>query len=197
MITFVEGILDEKQPTRAVVNVNGLGYEVLIPVSSYESLPTEGERVRILTFLQVREDAQVLFGFCTEDEREMFKHLISINGIGPKLAVGVLSGLSVRELRAALIEGNVKQLCGISGVGKKTAERMVIELRDKFGAVEQMELGGGIAAPQDSRLIDVSAALLSLGFKPEQATKMVGSLSKIITPESTVQELVRAALAGR
>ena len=149
MITFVEGILDEKQPTRAVVNINGLGYEVLIPISSYEALPSEGERVRILTFLQIREDAQVLFGFCSEDEREMFKHLISITGIGPKLAVGVLSGLSVRELRAALIEGNVKQLCGISGVGKKSAERMVIELRDKFGSIEQMELGGAITTPQD------------------------------------------------
>ncbi|MFC1468129.1 Holliday junction branch migration protein RuvA [Verrucomicrobiota bacterium] len=197
MITFVEGILDEKQPTRAVVNVQGLGYEVLIPVSSYETLPSEGDRVRVLTYLQVREDAQVLFGFSTEDEREMFKLLITINGIGPKLAVSVLSGLSVRELKAALVEGNVKQLCGISGVGKKTAERMVVELRDKFGSIEQLELAGGSMAPEDDRLRDTAAALISLGFKQEKADKMITKLAKKITPECTIESLLRAALASK
>lgn len=196
MITFVEGILVEKQPTRAVVNVQGLGYEVLIPVSSYETLPSEGDRVRVLTYLQVREDAQVLFGFSTEDEREMFKQLITINGIGPKLAVSVLSGLSVNELKAALVEGDLKKLCGISGVGKKTAERMVVELRDKFGPIAQLELAGGKVMPEDARLADAAAALASLGFKPEQADKMVAKLAKKITPECTVESLLRMALAG-
>lgn len=196
MITFVEGILDEKQPTRAVVNVQGLGYEVLIPLSSYETLPGEGQSVRVLTYLQVREDAQVLFGFCTDDEREMFKLLITINGIGPKLAVSVLSGLSVNELKVALVEGNVKQLCGISGVGKKTAERMVVELRDKFGSVDQMALAGETGAPEDARLADTAAALSSLGFKPDQTAKMIVKLAKNLSSEATVESLVRAALSS-
>lgn len=196
MITFVEGILEEKQPTRAVVNVQGLGYAVLIPVSSYETLPSEGDRVRVLTYLQVREDAQVLFGFSTEEERDMFKQLITINGIGPKLAVGVLSGLSVRELKAALIEGDLKKLCGISGVGKKTAERMLVELRDKFGTLDQLDLVAGSVAPTDSRLNDAAAALIQLGFKPETANKTMAKLAKKMTPDCTVESLLRKALAS-
>jgi Holliday junction DNA helicase RuvA len=196
MITFVEGILEEKQPTRAVVNVQGLGYEILIPVSSYETLPSEGDRVRILTYLQIREDAQVLFGFSTGDEREMFKQLITINGIGPKLGISVLSGLSVRELKGALIEGDVKRLCGISGVGKKTAERMVVELRDKFGSADLLELAAGTGPVGDDRLRDTAAALTSLGFAPDKANKMIATLSKKITPDCTVESLLRKALGS-
>jgi Holliday junction DNA helicase RuvA len=196
MITFVEGILEEKHPTRAVVNVQGLGYEILIPVSSYETLPSEGDRVRILTYLQVREDAQVLFGFSSGDEREMFKHLITITGIGPKLGISVLSGLSVRELKGALISGDVKRLCGISGVGKKTAERMVIELRDKFGSADLLELGDVAGTIGDDRLRDTAAALTSLGFAPDKANKMIATLSKKITPECTVESLLRKALGS-
>lgn len=196
MITFIEGILEEKQPTRAVVNVQGMGYELLIPVSSYESLPSEGERVRVLTYFQVREDAQVLFGFGTNEERDMFKMLISINGVGPKLGIGVLSGLSIRELKIALSDGDVKKLCGISGVGKKTAERMVVELRDKFTGADLFDLAANPEIRGDDRLRDTAAALISLGFAPDKANKMVATLAKKVTPDCTVESLLRKALGS-
>lgn len=198
MITFIEGILEEKQPTGAVVNAGGIGYEVLIPLSSYDRLPSEGDRCRLLTCLHIREDAHTLFGFCTAGERDMFRRLTGISGIGPKLALGVLSGLSVRELKSALIEGDVKRLSSISGIGKKTAERMVMEMKDKFSAAEQLQASTETAGfdPADGRLQDAMLALCSLGYKPEQARKMVTGASSKIKPETNIEEIVRLALGG-
>ena len=195
MITFLEGKLDEKQLGRVVMNLGGLGYEVSIPLSSYDRLPPEGETCRILTHHHITEADQRLFGFCTEDEREMFSRLLTISGIGPKLAISVLSGLPVRELKSALINGDIKRISSISGIGKKTAERIVVELRDKFSQGEQLDaFAADEGLPGDHRLRDAALALGALGHKPDDAAKMVKSVAKQLKPESTVEDLIRMAL---
>lgn len=196
MITFLEGILEEKQPGRAVVNVGGVGYEVLVPLSSFDRLPPEGAKTRILIYHHITEVSQVLFGFATDDERRMFTLLLSVSGVGPKIAVAALSGLSVRELKTALIESDVKRLSSISGIGKKTAERIIVELRDKFSAGEALEtLAGSDDLPGDIRLRDAALALISLGYKQDDARKMVKALK--IEASTSVEELIRMALTGR
>lgn len=194
MITFLEGILDQKEPARIVMNIGGVGYEVSIPLSSYDHLPGEGSVCRILTYHHITEAGQRLFGFCTEDEREMFIRLLSISGIGPKLAIGVLSGLPVRELKAALVQGDIKRISSISGIGKKTAERIIVELRDKFSQGDLLDaMAGGM--PGDHRLRDAALALGALGHKPEDAQKMVKAASAALGPKTTVEEIIRLALA--
>ena len=134
MITFLHGRLVESLPTQAVVDVQGVGYEVLIPLSSFDKLPPPGQEVRLLTHLAVREDAHVLYGFMSGAERDLFRLLIhTVSGIGPKIALNILSGMNVAALRAAVGRGDVKALSQISGVGRKTAERIVVELKDKIG----------------------------------------------------------------
>lgn len=196
MITFLEGILEEKQPGRAVVNVGGLGYEVHIPLSSFDRLPPEGAKTRILIYHHITEVSQVLFGFSTVEERRMFTLLLGVSGVGPKIAISALSGLSVRELKTALMEGDIKRLSSISGIGKKTAERIVVELRDKFSAGEALEtLSSAEEAPGDIRLRDATLALISLGYKQEDARKMVKAVR--LEASTSVEALVRMALTGR
>ncbi len=198
MIVFIDGVLEEKEPTHVVVNVNGVGYQAAIPLSSYDRLPLVGGRVRLLTVPVVREDAHLLFGFMTEEERSVFLTLTSVNGVGPKLGLAVLSGLSVRDLKAAVANGDVKRLSGISGIGKKTAERLVLELRDKLSKGDLMEaVTGGAPGPKDSKLRDVLLALISLGHKQVDAQKMVRDVAGEVTPEMSLEEILRKVLSGR
>ena len=140
MITFLQGKLVEALPTQVVVEVNGVGYEVLIPLSSFDKLPAPGQPVKLLTQLIVREDAHILYGFATAAERDLFRLLINnVSGIGPKTALNILSGMNAVAFRGAVANGDVKSLSQISGVGKKTAERIVVELRDKIGAAGALE----------------------------------------------------------
>lgn len=199
MITFLEGQIEEKHPTHLVINVGGVGYEVLISLNSYDRLPLPGDRVRILTFDLVREDDHILYGFMTADERQVFTRLLSVSGIGPKTALAVLSGLSVRELKVAIKDADIKRLSSISGIGKKTAERMVVELRDKFGAGEILEAmaAGSQAVEKDVRLRDAVLALISLGYKRPEAQELILRLSaQPGLAEADVETLVRKALAG-
>ena len=199
MIVFLDGVLEDKEPTRAVVNVGGVGYEAAIPLSSYDRLPAAGQRVRLLTVLVVREDAHLLFGFMTAEERGLFLQLTSVNGIGPKLGLAVLSGLSVRDLRAAIAAGDVKRLSGISGIGKKTADRLVLEMRDKLGKGEMMAAlaGGEAASPANAKLRDALLALMSLGHKQADAQRMVQAIAADITPDTPLEEILRKVLSGR
>lgn len=199
MMVFLDGVLEEKQPTRVVLNINGVGYEVVIPLSSYDRLPAEGERVRLLTVMVVREDAHLLYGFMTEDERETFRMLTDISGIGPKLGMAVLSGLPVRELKAAVATDDVKRLSGISGIGKKTAARIVLEMRDKFGKGGLMEAitGGAPPKPGDAKLRDLLLALISLGHKQADAQRMVRDIAGDITPDMPLETVLRQVLSGR
>lgn len=196
MITFLEGALVEKDPTRIVLNVAGVGYEVFIPLSSYDKLPAPGESCRVLTYDHVREDTHALYGFLMDEERVMFLRLMSVSGIGPRLALTALSGLSVRELKAAIVRGDVARLSSVSGIGKKTAERMVLELRDKIGEGEAMEAVTAGASPEEStRMRDAILALISLGYKQADAQKLVRDVVKTLGPDATVEETVRKALA--
>lgn len=199
MITHLKGIVEEKTPTRLVLDVNGVGYELLISLQAYDRLPAVGASCMVLTVLHVREDAQQLFGFLAAEEREMFRLLTSVSGIGPKLALGALSGLSLRELRLALAEGDVKRLSSISGVGRKTAERMVVELRDKIGTADMLEAvaGAGEDREQQTRLRDAMLALISLGYKEDAARKMVKEALNGEPPARPfgVEEIIKRALA--
>jgi Holliday junction DNA helicase RuvA len=198
MITFLEGELVDKQPTRVVLNVHGVGYEVFVPLSTYDRLPRKGERCRILTHDYLREDVHSLFGFGGEEERKTFGQLLGITGIGPKIALSVLSGLSVREIRAAVTAGDIKRLSSVSGVGKKMAERIVVELRDKLSAGEAMEAaaGSGTETSQDLRLRDTILALVALGYKQPDAQRLAQRAIQAGGPDKGVEELVRRALTS-
>lgn len=195
MITFLEGKLRTKQLARIEMNISGVGYEVFIPLSSYDSLPLEGDNCRILTYHHITDADQKLFGFCTDDEREMFMKLLTISGVGPKLAISALSGLPVRELKNAIVTGDIKRVSSISGIGKKTAERIIVELRDKFSSGEQLDaLAGGDGELDDTRLRDAALALGALGYKPDDIQKMIKAIATQLTPETTVEDLIRLAL---
>ena len=166
MIALLRGVLVEKHPNQAVVDVGGVGYDVSIPVSTYSHLPETGAEVRLRIHTHVREDALALFGFLSQDEKALFEKLISVSGIGPKMAMAVLSGIPAAELINCIRRGEVERLVRIPGVGKKTAERMVLELRDKMPAPSGEEAAGGPGAPAAALTAieqDVLSALLNLG----------------------------------
>ena len=193
MIAFLHGRLDEKHPTRVVLDVAGVGYELSIPLSSYDRLPEVGQQARVLTHLVVRDDAHLLYGFTREEERAMFLKLIGVNGVGPRIALATLSGLSPQELVRAIVEKDTKRLTGVPGVGKKMAERLCVELRDKIGQAEAIEAGGG--APDVPQLRDAALALLGLGYSQAEASKRVGAVAKASdTSAMTVEDILRAAL---
>ncbi|HTQ58364.1 MAG TPA: Holliday junction branch migration protein RuvA [Bryobacteraceae bacterium] len=166
MIALLRGVLIEKHPNQAVVDVGGVGYDVTIPVSTYAHLPEAGSELRLRIHTHVREDALALYGFLTQDEKALFEKLISVSGIGPKMAMAVLSGIPAVELIASIRRGEVEKLVRIPGVGKKTAERMVLELRDKMPAPAAEEGAATPGAPSSALTAveqDVLSALLNLG----------------------------------
>ena len=197
MISFLQGKLVDALPTSVTVNVNGVGYDVLIPLSSFDKLPQPGGEVTILTHLVVREDAHVLYGFMTVAERELFRMLINnVSGIGPKTALNVLSGMNAVTFRGAVASGDVKSLSQISGVGKKTAERIVVELRDKVGAAGAWEATSAARSlsASDQKVNDAVLALMALGFKQPDAHESVRAAQAMLGEKAGVEELVRAAL---
>jgi Holliday junction DNA helicase RuvA len=197
MITFLRGKLVETLPTHVVVDINGVGYEALIPLSSYDRLPPPGQEVTLLTQLVVREDAHTLYGFRTSEERDLFRLLVNtVSGIGPKIALNILSGISVPAFRGAVAGGDIKMLSQISGVGKKTAERIVVELKDKIGMAGAWEAASARQglSPAEQRTNDAALALLALGFKPAEAHEAVRQAQSMLGVQATVEELVRACL---
>ncbi len=197
MISFLHGKLVDALPTQVMIEVNGIGYEVLIPLSSYDKLPHPGQEVKLLTHLVVREDAHTLYGFMSAAERELFRLLINtVSGIGPKIALNVLSGISVTAFRGAVANGDVKALSQISGVGRKTAERIVVELRDKIGPAGAWEASSAQRglAPDEQKLNDAVLALLALGFKQLEAHDAVRKAQSSLGSQATIEELVRACL---
>ena len=197
MITFLQGVLSESLPTQIVVDVGGVGYQVIIPFSSYDRLPAVGAAVKVLTHLQVREDAHVLFGFMAVPERDLFRLLVNnVSGIGPKMALAVLSGMSVPMFKNAVVTNDISSLSKISGVGKKTAERMVLELRDKLGVAATWEAASSSHAPtpEEVAVSDAVLALISLGYKQVDAHKAVKQIHKAGAPTPAAEALVRLAL---
>ena len=204
MITFLDGKLVAALPTQAIVNVAGVGYEVFIPLSSYDKLPAPGQAVQILTHLHVREDAHILYGFMTAAERDLFRLLVNhVSGIGPKLALAVLSGMSVTNFKSAVVNADITSLSKISGLGKKTAERIVLELKDKLGVAAAWEAASAAHAPtaEQSQANEAVLALIALGYKQIDAHKTVRDLQEKDGEIKTAEELVKMALkkmaAGR
>jgi Holliday junction DNA helicase RuvA len=183
MIALLRGVLVEKHPNQAIVEAGGVGYDVTIPISTFTHLPDAGAEVRLRIHTHVREDALALYGFLTADEKTLFEKLIGVSGIGPTLAVKVLSGLAAPDLIRAIQRGEVDRLVRIPGVGKKTAERMVLELRDKLPAVAA-EAGDATAPPAALSAIDqdVLSALLNLGCARPQAETAVRKAKAAVGP---------------
>jgi len=174
MIAFLRGKLLEKHPNQVVVDIAGVGYDVMVPVSTFSALPASGAEVRLHIHTHVREDTLALFGFLTPDEKALFERLITVSGIGPRLAISILSGLATAELVSAIRGGLVEHLVRIPGVGKKTAERMVVELRDKLDALEAVAAAVPEAAAELTSVEqDVLSALLNLGCTRAVAEKAV------------------------
>jgi Holliday junction DNA helicase RuvA len=197
MITFLEGVLVEAMPTHVVVVVQGIGYHVAIPLSSYDRLPAVGKQIKILTHLQVREDAHILYGFMSIAERDLFRLLVQhVSGIGPKTALDVLSGMSVTNFKAAVVNNDAALISKIKGIGKKTAERIIVELKDKVGIAAAWEAASAAHAPtpQETQVNDAVLALISLGYKQVDAHKAVKTAQEKGGGALGVEELVRAAL---
>lgn len=195
MISFLDGVLRSKSPTEVVVDVNGVGYAVSIPLSTFEKLDGVDGRTRLFTHLHVREDSMQLFGFSAESERELFRLLISISGIGPKIALGILSGMAVAEIKHCIIKGDVAALTALQGVGRKTAERIIIELREKLARFDDTSgIGSGDMSvlPLRTEAID---ALLSLGYNRPQAEAALRAVIKEAGGANlSLEALIKSAL---
>ena len=185
MIGRLTGVLAEKSPPLVLIDVNGVGYEVDVPMSSFYNLPALGERVTLLTHFVVREDAQQLFGFLTPEERATFRQLVKISGIGPRTALSILSGLSVSELSQAVSSQQTGRLVKVPGIGKKTAERLLLELKGKLGA----DLGAPAQVANDAQA-DIVQALVALGYSERDAAAAL----KALPPNIGVSEGIKAAL---
>lgn len=194
MITFLEGTLEENWPGRVVVNVGGVGYEVLVPLFGDEQFAQAGERVRILTHHHIREQEQTLYGFPDEDARDLFRLLIHhVSGVGPKVAMSILSGMAAGDFKEAVVGGDIATISKIRGLGKKTAERIVLELADKVGVKDawQAQSARATLAPEAVAKNDALLALISLGYKQVEAQKAIERLpADLAKPD----EMLRAAL---
>ena len=191
MIGKLTGTLAERNPPQVVVDCNGVGYEVDVPMSTFYNLPGTGERVSLLTHFVVREDAQLLYGFATEDERRLFRSLLKVSGIGPKIGLALLSGMSVESFAMSVRNQDVDALIRVPGIGRKTAERMLVEMRDKLapasGGTPDALVLQAAAAPE----AEAFAALVALGYRPPEATRLL----KASGPGThSTEELIRRAL---
>lgn len=198
MIARLCGKLIDKQPPELLVDVGGVGYEVLAPMSTVFSLPAIGDPVTLLTHFHVREDAQVLYGFLTTAERSLFRSLIKVNGIGAKMALAVLSSMSPGEFSLCVQNGDVSALTRVPGIGKKTAERLVVEMRDKLTDLGTIPIAAGAAseglpAAAGDPAAEARQALEALGYKAQDAAKMI---KKVASADHSAEELIRLALKG-
>ena len=195
MIGRLKGVLLDKQPPAILIDVQGVGYELEASMSTFYNLPECGETITLHTHMVVREDAQLLYGFFALSERLMFRTLIKISGVGPKLALTILSGMSTEDFSRCILEGDSKSLTQLPGVGKKTAERLVVELKDKL---DKSDVHTSIGTPSamkkpDHPVNDAVSALISLGYKAQQASQMVRTID---VEDKSTEEIIRAALQG-
>lgn len=192
MIGRITGRLLLKQPPLLLVDVNGVGYEIEAPMSTFYKLPAVGDTLTLHTHLTVREDAHLLFGFGSVQEKALFRELIKISGVGPKLALTVLSGGSVEDFWTTIRAGDIPRLTKLPGVGRKTAERLVVEMRDKAGA--EIEASVSLAAPAGSPLHEARSALAALGYKPAEVQRYTEAVHKDgMSTEQIIQESLRRA----
>lgn len=195
MIGFLRGVITVRKPPTLVIDVGGVGYELDAPMSTFYKLPESGSEITLFTHLSIREDAHVLFGFATESERSLFRILIRVNGVGPKLALGILSGLSTEDFIRCVELEDTARLVGLPGVGKKTAERLVIELKDRLPAHNDASLAKDAAGMPETKAAspseDALSALVSLGFKPQEALALI---RKVPAEGRSSEDIIRLAL---
>ncbi|CAM3237830.1 Holliday junction helicase, subunit A [Xenorhabdus nematophila ATCC 19061] len=201
MIGRLRGTVLEKQPPLVLLETNGVGYEVHMPMTCFYELPEIGQQAILFTQFVVREDAQLLYGFNDKQERALFRELIKVNGVGPKLALAILSGMSAQQFVTAIEQEAIASLVKLPGVGKKTAERLVVEMKDRFKGLngdlfnQSSDINLPAAAKQTNSDADIeaeaAAALVSLGYKPQEASRMV---SKVVKPGADCETLIREAL---
>ncbi len=194
MISFLQGQIVQRFPTKIVLDVNGVGYEVNISLSAYQQLPKDHTNVRILTYLHVREDSMQLFGFISPEERELFLKLISVSGIGPRLAQGMLSGTTPGDFKRAVLTEDIGRLTTIPGVGKKTAQRIILDLKEKLRA-EQVEALRDDRNEQTQNSDEAILALVSLGYRQPIAQKAVQQVLRAYPELDSLEELIKLSLA--
>jgi len=199
MIGFLHGILLHKAPPQLLIEVQGVGYEVEAPMTTFYDLPIVGSEIRLHTHLVVREDAHVLFGFANESERALFRLLIKINGVGPKLALAILSGQSAEEFCRCIQNNDTQALVRLPGIGKKTAERLIIEMRDRLPETFKTSANAGVQSSGNAGMAitnatqEAIAALCALGYKPQDASRMIQSVA---SDDKSCEQMIRLALQG-
>ncbi len=198
MIGRLRGIIIEKQPPKVLIEVGGVGYEVFMPMTCFYELPDNGKEVIVLTHFAVREDAQVLYGFNHEQERELFRELIKVNGVGPKLALAILSGMSAGQFISAVEQSEIKTLVKLPGVGTKTAERLIVEMKDRVKRFNEELVNvnatletGSVKKSTNQIEGEAASALIALGYKPQEASRII---SKVMKPDMDCEMLIREAL---
>ena len=198
MIAYLNGLLAEKNPASVVVECGGVGYEAMIPLSTFDRLPATGSEVKLFTRHVVREDDEMLFAFATVDERDMFAKVTAVSGVGPKTALAVLSGFTTGDLQLAISNGDSKRIATVKGIGKKTAERIVVELRDKVNPIEALA-NSSVASRGEQRamLRDAMLALTALGFTDDVARKMVADVLEADPHVADTETVIKMALGGR
>lgn len=193
MIGHLKGHLIDKSPTRILLDVHGVGYDIQIPLSTFEKLGTIGEETALLTYLHVREEALTLFGFATAAEKQLFQLLLAVSGIGPKIAQGILSGSSVETFRQNVLRGEIAALTAIPGVGKKTAERIIVELKDKIGVLQEETRLAGVDRTGMSFQEQAMQALVSLGYARAAAQKAIERVVQE-NPHAPLEDIIKQAL---
>ncbi|MFQ5824842.1 MAG: Holliday junction branch migration protein RuvA [bacterium] len=195
MICHVQGVIAEKTPTRIIIDVKGVGYEIFVPITTFEKVGELGQQTKLLTYLHVREDALQLYGFFTQKEKWMFTNLITVSGVGPKLALGILSGCPVDNLKRFIVNGELESLTTLSGVGKKTAQRLIMELRDKLGGVtpESQFLPTFDEKEVSDKFEEAVLALISLGYKRISAQKTIEPILRE-QKDLRLEDLIKKAL---
>jgi holliday junction DNA helicase RuvA len=193
MIGSVRGRISSKTPPQLTVEVGGVGYELEAPMSTFFLLPSIGEEVRLLTHLVVREDAHILYAFATDEERRLFRSLIKVSGVGPKIALALLSGISVEAFALCVQNQDIAALTRVPGIGRKTAERLVVEMRDRLKPTHDAVVNAAVGAPGINPEAEAFGALVALGYKPAEATRLL----KTAGPGThSTEELIRRALQG-
>ncbi len=195
MIAQLIGIIVEKQSDSLLIDVSGVGYEVMISLTSFFDTPEIGAQIKLLTHFIVREDAQLLYGFTTHEERNLFRHLIKVNGIGPKLGLAILSGMTAAEFAQCVRKNDLKSLVALPGVGKKTAERIIIEIKDKLISLtnsEILEKSSSESVSSSAILREAEVALIALGYRPQEASKMISGIAD--SGFTTTEDLIKGAL---
>ena len=194
MFAYISGKLFQKEPTSVIIDVNGIGYQINIPLSTYSALPATGQNAKLLTYYHVREDIQALYGFATPEEKELFLLLISVSGIGPKMAMTILSGTSPEQFRHRILDGDVESLTLIPGIGLKTARRIIIELGEKIGQTSEVVSGELATVTLGATGEEALRALISLGYRRAEALNALRKAVKELGDSAPVEKYIKAAL---